>query len=73
MMDMMEDSSDVSGREWGTCSRLGRAKNKDRNFKGAYERLFKNYFSTYPPPFYKETDFEQQFHMPRAVSIGLRK
>jgi hypothetical protein len=66
MMDMMEDS-DESEREWGTGSRPGKAKNKARDFKGVYERLFKNYFSTDPPPIYDENDFERRFHMPRAV------
>jgi hypothetical protein len=44
MEDMMEDCSDDSGREWGTGSRPGRAKTKARDFKGAYERLFKIIF-----------------------------
>jgi hypothetical protein len=68
MMDILEDSeSDDSGREWGTGSRLGKAKNKAHDFKGAYQCLFKNYFSMDPPPVYNKSDFEQQFHMPRAV------
>jgi hypothetical protein len=67
MMDTLEDSDDESEREWGTGSRPGKAKNKARDFKGAYERLFKNYFSTDPPPVYDETDFERRFRMPRAV------
>jgi hypothetical protein len=50
MIDMMEDSSNDSGREWGTGLRPGKATNKARDFKGAYERLFKNYFLTDPPP-----------------------
>jgi hypothetical protein len=68
MMDFFkDDESNDSEREWGTGSRPGKAKNKARDFKGAYERLFKNYFSTDPPPVYNETDFERRFRMPRAV------
>jgi hypothetical protein len=67
MMDLMEDSDEESEREWGTGSRPGKAANKARDFKGAYERLFKNYFSTDPPPVYNDTDFERRFRMPRAV------
>jgi hypothetical protein len=66
MMDILEDS-DESERERGTGLRPGKAKNKARNFKGAYERLFQNYFLMDPPPVYNETDFERRFHMPRAV------
>jgi hypothetical protein len=66
MMDTLEDSDEFE-REWGTGSRPGKAKNKARDFKGAYERMFKNYFSTDPPPVYNETDFERRFRMPRAV------
>jgi hypothetical protein len=33
----------------------------------ADQRLFKNYFSTDPPPVYNESDFERRFHMQRAV------
>jgi hypothetical protein len=60
MMDILEDGeSDDSGREWGTGSRPGKAKNKARDSKGAYQRLFKNYFSMDRPPVYNETDFER--------------
>jgi hypothetical protein len=58
-MDILEDdNSNDSGREWGTGSRPGIAKNKARDFQGTYQCLFKNYFSTDPPPVYDETDFE---------------
>jgi hypothetical protein len=66
MMDILEDSNE-SKKKWGTGLRPGKAKNKARNFKGAYERLFQNYFLTDPPPIYNETDFERRFRIPRTV------
>jgi hypothetical protein len=60
MMDIFEDDeSDDSKREWGTGLRPGKVKNKARDFKGAYQRLFKKYFFTDPPPVYNETNFER--------------
>jgi hypothetical protein len=74
MIDLLEDDeSNESGREWGTGSKPGKAKNKARDFVGAYQRLFKNYFSTNPPSVYNETNFERRFRMPRTVFDRIRE
>jgi hypothetical protein len=60
MMDIFkDDKSNDSEREWGTGLGPEKAKNKARNFKGAYQRLFKKKFSMDPPSVYNKTNFEQ--------------
>jgi hypothetical protein len=65
LLEEMNDDDDDSEEGWGG-SRPGRAKNKARDFAGAYQRLVHNYFSG-PASKYDENDFERRFRMPRSV------
>jgi hypothetical protein len=67
--ELMDDDGD-QGRKWGEGSRIGKAPNKPRDFKGAYERLVKNYFSGTASK-YNELDFERRFRMPRSVFYAI--
>lgn len=51
--------------KWGG-SVPGKTPNKNRDFKGAHERLVSHYFSG-PESLYDETDFERRFRLPRPV------
>lgn len=47
-------------------SRYGRAKNKDRDYAGAYATVIRDYFSG-PQSKYSESDFDRRFRVPRDV------
>lgn len=54
---------------WGG-SRPGKAKNKDRKFAEAHQRLLENNFSGVNSK-YNENDFEHHFCMPRICFDGI--
>jgi hypothetical protein len=66
LAELVDDEESLTAREWGTGSQIGKSKNKDRDFEGAYQRLIKNYFSGTAST-YDEDDFERRFRMPRSV------
>jgi hypothetical protein len=50
----------------GKASKIGRAKNKNRDFAGAYAKLVNDYFSG-PASVYDEKDFERRFRCSRDI------
>ena len=63
--EYMEESSDEEPKQWGG-SMPGKAKNKNRDFAGAYTRLVADYFNG-PDSVYDEADCERRFRLPRQV------
>jgi hypothetical protein len=61
---LIEERS-LSTTQWGG-STSGKARNKDRDFEGAYNRLMQQYFSG-NESVYDEKDFERRFRMSRAI------
>ena len=61
-----EIDDDFQRTKWGGSPREGKARNKDRGFNEAYDRLVRDYFSG-PQSTHDETEFERRFRMPRSV------
>lgn len=61
----LDDSDEEIESKWGS-SLPGKAANKKRDFKGAYENVKRQYFNG-DASIYDDKDFERRFRMPREV------
>jgi hypothetical protein len=65
LVDSSSEDEEEEKKVWGG-SRPGEAKNKNRDFVGANQRVMANYFSGAESK-YDESDFEKRFRMPREI------
>jgi hypothetical protein len=69
MAEVNDSDDEEEIPKWGG-SLPGKAPNKNRDFKGAHDRLVKQYFKGLQST-YTEVDFERRFRLPRPVFMRI--